>query len=282
MKNIFLVPTKEFSGLFYDKGNLYYNTALYQTPLLRENQYIYITLDEVPKLDEYGINTRNNIVFKDKGFSPDKEDKKYNKKIIVTNDPTLINYGVQSIPTDFLIFFAKKAFVSFVFVNVIEMLQTRHGVEWFDLPNQSEGREPDGIYRKIYKISFPDEKYLTLKKELSETQLQDPIDCEQESTMQKASMKYLSKCVADGNRLTGYADEDFREGYKYREQEEINLSQGYLTANLENIEKMKSMFDLKDVERIAEIFYYKGIKKASHPEVRFDFNDFMTTFKKNI
>lgn len=37
-------------------------------------------------------------------------------------------------------------------VEVEMMLQTRHGVEWYNLPNQNEGREPDGIYRRIPRI----------------------------------------------------------------------------------------------------------------------------------
>lgn len=32
------------------------------------------------------------------------------------------------------------------------MLQVRHGVEWHDLPGQTEGRETDGIYQKVARI----------------------------------------------------------------------------------------------------------------------------------
>jgi ribosome-binding protein aMBF1 (putative translation factor) len=97
----------------------------------------------------------------------------------------------------------------------------------------------------------------------------------EEDMIYEASMKYLWR-VADCKRTTGYADEDFREGYKAG----MNLAQGYLNANLENFEKMKDLFDIKDVERIANHFYYKGIKKSSIPEVKFDFDEFIKTFKK--
>jgi hypothetical protein len=63
---------------------------------------IYITSDEPPKLDEWGVNNRNGVLFKCKGFTPDTEDKKYDRKIILTTDEYLIRNGVQAIPDEFL------------------------------------------------------------------------------------------------------------------------------------------------------------------------------------
>lgn len=74
-------------------------------------------------------------------------------KIVLTTDQNLIKDGVQSIPDDFLEWFVKNPTCESV--NIKNILQTRWGTEWHDLPNQSEGREPDGIYRKIYKIILP-------------------------------------------------------------------------------------------------------------------------------
>lgn len=39
------------------------------------------------------------------------------------------------------------------YIEIEQMLQVRHGVDWYDLPNQKEGREIDGIYRKIPKLT---------------------------------------------------------------------------------------------------------------------------------
>ena len=73
-------------------------------------QRLYITSNETPKLDEWGINTKNDVVFKDKGFTPSDEDKKYCKKIILTDDPELIEYGVQAIDDVFLEWFCKNSY----------------------------------------------------------------------------------------------------------------------------------------------------------------------------
>jgi hypothetical protein len=38
-------------------------------------------------------------------------------------------------------------------VEIETVLQMRHGVEWYDLPNQSFGNDPEGIYRRVPKIT---------------------------------------------------------------------------------------------------------------------------------
>jgi len=38
-------------------------------------------------------------------------------------------------------------------VELEMMLQVRHGVEWYDLPNQKEGNDREGIYQKIPKFT---------------------------------------------------------------------------------------------------------------------------------
>jgi len=118
MKNLFLLPTDKPSRLFINP--LWKN----QLRFLKENvvtknkerlpQNIYITSDEHIKLDEWGINTKNNVVFKCKGFTPDEYDKKYCKKIILTTDQDLIKDGVQAIDDEFIEWFCKNSSCEYV------------------------------------------------------------------------------------------------------------------------------------------------------------------------
>lgn len=47
-------------------------------------------------------------------------------------------------------------------IEIETQLQVRHGIEWHDLPNQDSGNDPEGIYRRIPKIT--DNKIKILKK----------------------------------------------------------------------------------------------------------------------
>ena len=103
MKNIFLIPTAtETRVAIKSDGFLFLTNHPYPNSPKFANQNIYITNDEVPKLDEYGINTKNNVVFKSKGFTPDEYDKEFCRKIILTTDQDLIKDGVQAINDEFL------------------------------------------------------------------------------------------------------------------------------------------------------------------------------------
>jgi hypothetical protein len=82
-------------------------------------QNIYITSDELPKLDEWGVNNRNGVVFKCKGFTPDTEDKKYDRKIILTTDQNLIADGIEQISEDTLL-------------KIIEHINSGKNIESFD------------------------------------------------------------------------------------------------------------------------------------------------------
>ena len=64
-------------------------------------------------------------------------------------------------------------------VEVEEMLQKRWGVEWFDFPNQKEGREPDGIYRTIYKIIIPSNPIEVVARKYANITHDRPLDKEE-------------------------------------------------------------------------------------------------------
>jgi len=109
MRNIHLLPTDKPSRLKRKNDEFDYSPAMmFIEEKNWKNQYICITSDEVPKLDEWGINTKNNVVFKCKGFTPDEYDKKYCKKIILTTDMDLIKDGVQAIDDEFLEWFVNN------------------------------------------------------------------------------------------------------------------------------------------------------------------------------
>jgi hypothetical protein len=114
MKNIHIIPTNKPSVLILRQdGKLFftgYGGQLGNIHGLKKDvpQNIYITNSEEPKLDEWGINLHNNVIFNCKGFDSTEETKKYHRKIILTNDQDLIVDGVQSVNGEFLEWFVKN------------------------------------------------------------------------------------------------------------------------------------------------------------------------------
>lgn len=45
-----------------------------------------------------------------------------------------------------------------LYVEVEEVLQVRHGTNWYDLPNQKSGRDPEGIYQTDIRLKITDNK----------------------------------------------------------------------------------------------------------------------------
>lgn len=111
MKNLYILSTEKESRLFYHKTLK--KTILTNKIIVRNidnvfNQHVYITSDEEPKLDEWGVNIANNVLFKGAGFSSDKYSKENFKKIILTTDQYLIKDGVQTITDKVLEWFVKN------------------------------------------------------------------------------------------------------------------------------------------------------------------------------
>jgi hypothetical protein len=117
MKNLYTIekPTLEIFGVApYGKSE-----TQYQIECFLASRNVYITSEENPKLDEWGFNVKNNVIFKSKGFTADEYDKKYCKKIILTTDPKLIADGIQDIDVNFLQWFLKN--LTCEYVNVIPL-----------------------------------------------------------------------------------------------------------------------------------------------------------------
>jgi hypothetical protein len=101
-KNVHLIRTDEPSrlGRFVDTGNLFLRTP---NDLPRgENVNMYITVDEEIKLNDYITDGYKVWKWKDDSSLLGR------KKVVLSDDPTLLDSGVQAIPNDFLEWFVNN------------------------------------------------------------------------------------------------------------------------------------------------------------------------------
>jgi len=270
MKNIHLLKTDKPSRLFIiDKSKMFKSEAPYlsfstvggrvhkvEGSELYQPQNMYITSDEDIKEPCWCVNTIKNTWTKDiiyyQGAMPAYHFVGF-KKIVLTTDEDLIKDGIQKIEDEFLEWFVKNSDCEFV--DVEKMLQTRHGIDWYDLPNQKEGREVDGIYRITYKLNIPkkDEWISPMqkfkKKNIIDTWLEkngNP-EIEKQVELQAASLLFTRlpkvSTVRDGfvEGATWMAERT------YSEEEVVNLlvkcSEWQLPQAEEDIVKIKEWFE---------------------------------------
>ena len=143
--NIYVLPTDRPSRLHLWTDDLGSRLALCELDYshTRSTQHIYITTDEVPKLDEWGINIKNNVIYRDNGFTQTDYEESYCKKIIATTNLELIENGVQNISDEFLEWFCSKN-GEVDFVEVIQEFSPKNMVY--------------GIDTSPYKIIIPKEE----------------------------------------------------------------------------------------------------------------------------
>jgi hypothetical protein len=152
MKNIHILPTDKTSRLFLNKNNntFFLNEQFDESSPKIIAHNIYITNDEEIKEGEYGIDIRDNRVFKcERTLSNHYESgvlqfqKSYCRKIILTTDQDLIEYGVQAIDDEFLEWFVKNP--SCEEVEVIyepkNFLDTKQGWEYKIIIPKEEPKE---------------------------------------------------------------------------------------------------------------------------------------------
>ncbi len=158
MKNIHILQTDRPSGLFRDiKGNLGFNTEWTRLPLGRKNQHIYITSSEKIKEGDWFINTSLN-----KPYQADASDvhvslineKKYCKKIILTDNKDLIKDGIQSIDDEFLEWFVKNPNCEWVEVEEVYF----HGSGYYKASDLSEKEKERHKFMREHKIIIPKEE----------------------------------------------------------------------------------------------------------------------------
>jgi hypothetical protein len=111
MRNVFIVPTDDYSKLFLLDGHLIINTDHHITP--KHYQHIYITSSEDIKEDDWGLSKLNEVILFGRSYP-----KAFYKKIILTTDPILIENGVQAIDDEFLDWFIKHPTREYVEVEL--------------------------------------------------------------------------------------------------------------------------------------------------------------------
>lgn len=114
MKNLYLLPTDQPTGIFETNSGLQFSIMNKVRYGEFKGFHIYITSDEEIKEGDWYLDTTVNVIFKN--------DKLFlngigYKKIILTTDPTLIKDGVQVIDDEFLKWFVKNPSCEFVEVN---------------------------------------------------------------------------------------------------------------------------------------------------------------------
>lgn len=113
--NIHVIPTNNPSRLDFifeiEEYRIFKNRDYSNgmTDNLAFYKHIYITTDEVPKLDEWGINIKNNVIYRDNGFTQTDYEESYCKKIIATTNLELIDYGIQAIDNEFIEWLVKNS-----------------------------------------------------------------------------------------------------------------------------------------------------------------------------
>jgi hypothetical protein len=144
MKNVFLKETNQESELYHNThANVYgYSKNVLSMGGWVVNQFIYITNDEKIKEGDYIFETDINIVnTADKDYSRNE----FDFKIVLTNDPALIEDGVQEVSSSFLSFFAE---------NPVDYVEVRREEDGQYVDYLTDGSVVEGVYEN-YSLIFP-------------------------------------------------------------------------------------------------------------------------------
>jgi hypothetical protein len=157
MKNIFLIPTERQTNLVriwynVEKTAFSFRINAEVNDSYKEYVNIYITDEEELKEGDYIFETDINTVnTADKDYSRNE----FDFKIVLTNDTTLIEDGVQTIDDDFLEWFVKNPSCKEVEVEFETLwLNKRFGGTWQPFPDEDATRK-----KRNYKIVIPKEEF---------------------------------------------------------------------------------------------------------------------------
>ena len=216
MKNIYVLPTEEPSGLHYSKiksnDQISYKLVLKKEfsrcndGLLSGQRYIYITSDEEIKDNTWVLNIVNGVIYKTYSginFNLDTEKERW-RKIILTTDQDLIKDGVQAIDDDFLEWFVKNPSCEHVKVEELYF----HGSGYYKASELSEQEKEKYSFMKTYKIIIPKE------------------DIKQE-TLEEAKFNNLIKLFGkdfdlESSNTIKNCNVSFEEGAKWQQEQEQN------------------------------------------------------------
>ena len=220
MKNIHILPTDKPSRLqknrhnklFFSKEPKFYSDCI--------NQNTNITSDEEIKEGDYGIDIRDDKVFKCERiltnhyeFGVLQFQKSYCKKIILTTDQDLIKDDVQAIDDEFLEWFVKNPSCEEVETKLIEEIPSGFTFGMF-----GNDEPPTEL---VYKIIIPSEEpKQDLEKEMFELEEQLDIPSHlrwhnskpKKETLEEAELRQLfrnrSNCYADADDVVQAMDEN--------------------------------------------------------------------------
>lgn len=174
MKNVFLLPTENKSNIVLLKENnrLYYHPMILSINPNIIPQYVYITTEEKFNENEYLTDGVEVIQATPKLVEAQGlVDRREWKKIIITNDPELIENGVQKINQSFLNWLSENQSCEFVEIEFETLwLNKRFGGTWQPFPDEFATKR-----KKEYKIITPKEPKITL--ELTQQEARGLLNC---------------------------------------------------------------------------------------------------------
>jgi hypothetical protein len=273
-KNIWLLPTNKPSRLFDDGIELHLGELKDRKRHPVTSYNIYITSDE--EIKEH-TNVKNKWVISEYGFivKADKIGNNYLKHsnggsnflhhykfIILTTDQNLINDGVQKIEDDFLEWFVKNPNCEKVEVERIKDPTDRI---WFNTV----------VCRRIYKIIIPKEEPKQIlcgqankfyrcvtcdspcgseghfiKEPKLTAEFQEVIDFNdkiyKQETLEEAAERIGDMFDYEPKFKAGVIY-GVIEGAKLQQEQDLSMVQGYLSANLQNIELLKRSYSEEEV-----------------------------------
>jgi alpha-D-ribose 1-methylphosphonate 5-triphosphate synthase subunit PhnG len=90
-----------------------------------------------------------------------------------------------------------------------------------------------------------------------------------QETLEQVAKNITKKYVNEREKQTAYLE--FIEGAKWQQEQDLSMVQGYLSANLQNIELLKRSYSEEEVRKISlDFFYYWWNSKGTNTEQGFD------------
>jgi hypothetical protein len=231
MKNLFLLPTSNPSRLFIiDKSKMFISEPPYlsfstvggkvhkiEGEELYQPQYLYITSDKVPKEGDWCYSEMDGV---GKWCGPILTHEPQPKKIILTNDPNLINDGIQAIDDTFLKWFVENPSCEFVEVKDITTIPSLqlgrpngHLMYKIIIPQEEPKQETDDE-EKEFRRKFPKEFALIDMIKLDEAQEKPKQQTLEQDAKKYAVNKRNKKNLT--NREFDLCQKDFIEGAKWQ------------------------------------------------------------------
>ncbi len=149
MKNLYLLPTDQPTGIFETNSGLQFSIMNKVRYGEFKGFHIYITSDEEIGEGDWYLDTTVNVIFKNNKLFLNGTGY---KKIILSTDPTLIADRVQAIDDNFLEWFVKNSYCGFVVIDWSPLSKNLYG--WKIIIPQEEPKEEIQMYSEgeVYEL----------------------------------------------------------------------------------------------------------------------------------